>query len=176
MKRLWLLLYLMSSWLPDSYTPVVGRICNAVRVFFCKRLVKYGGKNLTVCRNAYFGKGDSLQIGDFSGLGENFSMHSCNLKIGNHVMMGKDVLIMATTHNFDDTETPMCFQGKAEEKVDIEICDDVWVGARVTILRNATRIGKGAVIGACSVVTKPVPDYAIVAGNPARIIRYRKES
>lgn len=53
------------------------------------------------------------------------------------------------------------------------IHDDVWIGARVTILGNVGTIGKGAIIGAGAVVTKAVPDYAIVGGNPARIIRYR---
>lgn len=52
------------------------------------------------------------------------------------------------------------------------IGNDVWIGANATILRDV-KIGNGAIIGAHSVVTKDVPDYAIVAGCPARIIRYR---
>ncbi len=55
----------------------------------------------------------------------------------------------------------------------LTIGDDVWIGARVTILAKNITIGKGAVIGAGSVVVKSVPDYAIVAGNPARVIKYR---
>lgn len=56
----------------------------------------------------------------------------------------------------------------------IEIGNDVWFGAGAIVLRGIT-IGDGAVIGAGAVVTKDVPPYAIVAGNPARIIRYRFE-
>lgn len=52
------------------------------------------------------------------------------------------------------------------------IGNDVWIGARVTILRDLT-IGHGAIVAASSVVTKDVPPYAIVAGAPARIVRYR---
>jgi len=52
------------------------------------------------------------------------------------------------------------------------IGNDVWIGRNVTLLKGVT-IGDGAIIGACAVVTKDVPAYAIVAGNPARIIRYR---
>ena len=54
----------------------------------------------------------------------------------------------------------------------IQIGHDVWIGSRATILSGVT-IGDGAVVAACAVVVKDVPAYAIVGGNPARIIRYR---
>ena len=57
-------------------------------------------------------------------------------------------------------------------KGDVTIGNDVWIGNGATILSGVT-VGNGAVIGACAVVTKDVPPYAIVAGNPAKIIRYR---
>lgn len=55
----------------------------------------------------------------------------------------------------------------------IDISDDVWIGHNAVILPDVRKIGRGAVIAAGSVVTKAVPAYAIVAGNPARVIRYR---
>lgn len=55
----------------------------------------------------------------------------------------------------------------------IKICDDAWVGMNVTILKGVT-IGEGAIIGACSVVTHDVPAWTVVAGNPARIVKYLK--
>lgn len=58
---------------------------------------------------------------------------------------------------------------------EIVIGNDVWIGANVTVLSGVT-VGDGAVIGAASVVTKDVPPYTIVAGNPARIIRQRFDS
>ena len=58
-------------------------------------------------------------------------------------------------------------------KSELEIKDNVWIGTRAIILGNVRTIGTGSIIGAGAVVTKPVPDYAIVAGNPARVIRYR---
>jgi maltose O-acetyltransferase len=55
----------------------------------------------------------------------------------------------------------------------LQIDDDVWIGARAMILPGCKHIGKGVIIGAGSVVTKDIPDYAIVGGNPARVIKYR---
>lgn len=55
----------------------------------------------------------------------------------------------------------------------VTIGDDVWIGARVTILPGVT-IGKGCIVGAGSVVTKSLPDYAIGLGNPARVLKFRK--
>jgi len=55
----------------------------------------------------------------------------------------------------------------------LEIGNDVWVGEQAVILPSCNRIGDGAVIGAGSIVTKDVPAYAVVGGNPARIIEYR---
>lgn len=55
----------------------------------------------------------------------------------------------------------------------VSLGDDVWIGGNVTILPGV-KIGSHSIIGACSVVTKDVPEYAIVAGNPAQIKKFRK--
>jgi tetrahydrodipicolinate N-succinyltransferase len=62
----------------------------------------------------------------------------------------------------------------AISKGDVSIGNDVWIG-RNTIILSGTTIGDGAVIGAGSVITKDVPPYAIVVGNPGRIVKYRFE-
>lgn len=59
------------------------------------------------------------------------------------------------------------------EYIPLEIGHDVWIGNNVTILSTVRTIGTGAIIGAGAVVNKDVPPYAIVLGNPARIVRYR---
>lgn len=58
-------------------------------------------------------------------------------------------------------------------KSSLIIEDDVWIGARVTILKGCTKIGRGTVIGAGSVVTHDVPPFSVVAGNPAKLIKKR---
>ena len=62
-----------------------------------------------------------------------------------------------------------------DNKGDIVIGNDVWIGGRVTILPGV-HVGNGVIIGAGAVVSKDVPDYAIVAGNPARILKYRNKN
>jgi maltose O-acetyltransferase len=87
--------------------------------------------------------------------------------------MGPDVLAIGQNHVFDDVSKPMMLQDyRAEPFIVIE--DDVWIGARA-ILLPGIRIGRGAIIGAGAVITKDVESFAIVAGNPARLIRYRQE-
>lgn len=70
------------------------------------------------------------------------------------------------------TPPPEPVAGYNATKGDIVIGNDVWVGVHATIL-SGVNIGDGAVVGACSVVAKEVPPYAIVVGNPARVVKYR---
>lgn len=127
---------------------------------------------MNIEKNAFFGDGSKLSIGNYSGLGLNCRIHG-PVAIGDYVMMGPDVLIVTRNHRFDRVDVPMALQGSSEAR-SVIIGDDVWIGARSVILPGV-RIGNGAVIGACSVVTKDIPAYAIVGGNPARIIRFRSE-
>lgn len=87
-------------------------------------------------------------------------------------MIGPYCFIYTSNHCTKRTDIPMFRQGDSVPRPVI-ISDDVWIGARVTILPGV-HIGKGAIIGAGAVVTKDVPEYAVVGGNPAKIIKYRK--
>lgn len=91
--------------------------------------------------------------------------------IGKNVMMGPFCLIYTFNHQTARTDIPMIQQGYTAIKP-VVIEDDVWIGARVTILGGVT-VGKGSVLAAGAVVTKNVPEYSIVGGNPARILRKR---
>lgn len=89
-------------------------------------------------------------------------------------MMGPDVVIMTNSHNFDRIDIPMNAQGSAVPQR-VRIGNDVWIGTRVIILPGVT-IGNGVIIGAGAVVTKNIPDMAIVGGCPAKIIRFRNKN
>lgn len=173
MNKFWLITYyLLAKHLPSNHTPIIGDLCNRIRRLCCKHVFKQTGKKVNIQPNVYFGNGATLVIGNYSGLGENCRIQQVDLSIGDYVMMAHDVQIIGGGHGYADTDKPMALQ-ESKSRSSLVIGDDVWIGARVTILGNAKRIGKGAIIGAGSVVTKPVPDYAIVADNPAQVIKYR---
>nr|WP_319371132.1 DapH/DapD/GlmU-related protein [uncultured Ilyobacter sp.] len=104
-------------------------------------------------------------------------------KIGAFTSISWGVTIGAGEHNFNRV-TSHTFLYNPYDKLnngkiyydrfekECEVGNDVWIGANSTVLRGV-KIGDGAVIGANSVVTKSVPPYAIVAGNPAKLIKYR---
>lgn len=102
------------------------------------------------------------------------------LEIGNYVSIGPNVTFALGGNHYTNTITTFPFKVKyfdekepeALTKGKIIVEDDVWIGMNVLIL-SGVRIGKGAVIGAGAVVAKDIPAYAIVIGNPAKILKYR---
>ena len=141
-----------------------------LRRFILKQRSVKVGKNVNLDRNVDIINWDNVSIGNNSGLGMNSRIGS--VEIGNNVMMGPDCLLLTRNHNFSKIEIPMCEQGYKGDKM-IKIGNDVWIGQRVIILPGIT-VGDHVIIGAGSVVTKDIVDYAIVAGNPAKLIRIRR--
>lgn len=128
------------------------------------------GDNVNIESGARFATGGGISIGSGSGLGVNCSVHG-PLRIGDNVMMGPEVTILTHTHNIERTDIPMGQQGM--RVAEVVVGNDVWIGMRVVIMPGV-KVGNGAVIGSCAVVTKDVPDFAVVGGVPAKIIKYRK--
>lgn len=112
----------------------------------------------------------NLQIGSNSGIG--IRCVTCAMKIGDNVMMGPDCVFLAHNHRFDRTDIPMCQQGFTDGKP-IVIGNDVWIGTRVIVMPGV-HIGDHSIVGAGSIVTKDVPEWAIVGGSPAHILKMRK--
>lgn len=160
-------LYLIVKYCPksSSHIPFMGR----ARSFIASKVITKCGTNVNIERGATFSR--RLSLGNNSGLGVNCQIQGTVI-IGNDVMMGPEVFIYTTNHSFEKTDIPMRLQGYQEEKP-VYIGDDVWIGSRVTILPGVM-IGSGSIIGAGSVVTKDVPPYAIIAGNPAILRKMRK--
>jgi acetyltransferase-like isoleucine patch superfamily enzyme len=110
-----------------------------------------------------WGEGSKLKIGNF-----------CSISLNVMIFLGGEHRTdWVTTYPFNVFwDSAKHIQGHPKSKGDVIIGNDVWIGMDALILSGVT-IGDGAVIGTNAVVAKNVPPYAIVAGNPARIIRYR---
>ena len=148
------------------------------------------GKNARICRNSRidvmpfnnFVLGDNSTIEDFctinNGVGDvligdrtRIGMSNVLIgpvTIGNDVMMAQNIVLSGLNHGYEDINTVPHKQPVTRKKITIE--DEVWIGANVVIVAGVT-IGKHAVIAAGSVVTKNIPSYSVVVGNPAKVIK-----
>lgn len=107
-----------------------------------------------------------------------------NAKIGSFTSIANQVVIGGARHPMEwASMSPVFYAGRDSVKkkfsehilrsgLNVDIGNDVWIGRSAIILSGVT-VGNGAVIGAGALVTKNVPAYAIVGGNPARILRFR---
>lgn len=113
----------------------------------------------------YFWEGGDLNVDENS-----------NLSIGKYCSIALGVeIFLGGNHRFDFITTALLKEEQRElisSNGDVCIGNDVWIGYQATIL-SGTTIGDGAVIGTKSVVSGTVPPYAIVAGNPSCVIKYR---
>ena len=92
------------------------------------------------------------------------------ISIGKNVLIGPHVIIHSSNHNYNDPDMPIKQQGHTRKPVVIE--DDCWIGANAVILAGV-HLHHGCVVGAGSVVTHNVPEYCVVVGNPAHIVKVR---
>lgn len=139
-----------------------------IRSIFAKMFLMKAGSNIDVQKHTRFSH--TCELGNNSGIGEGARLYG-KIIIGDNVMMGPHCWIYTQNHEFRYIDRPMRVQGPQRER-SVIIGNDVWIGGRVTILPGV-HIGNGVIIGAGAVVTKDVPDFAIVGGNPAKIIKYR---
>jgi len=116
--------------------------------------------------------GYKIELGD--GVFINFNciiVDTCKVTIGSRTLFGPSVSLYSGTHP-TDSAIRHGLQGPELGK-EIHIGEDCWIGGNVIVLPGVT-IGKGSTVGAGSVVTKDVPPYTVVAGNPARVVRRLK--
>lgn len=174
MRTLFLILYYgIARHLPKSTRPL-GKFAKWLRFQCAKHMfAECKGKDVNMEQGAYVGNGRNFHVLGDAGIGRNFACHNRIVTIHGNLMMGEDVLFQGGGHRFDNPEVMIGTEGDYPD-TPLEICEDVWIGSRAIILPGCTRIGAHSIIGAGAVVTKDVPDYAIVGGNPAKVIRMRK--
>ncbi len=159
----------VAARLPNPGLPG-GRLGAWLRYYCARHMLRSCGKGVRIMNRAGIGSGRNLSVGDNSSIGPNCWMLG-DITIGRNVMMAPNVVMIAYNHAFADTTRPMIEQGSAEPRP-IVIDDDVWIGVQAIILPGV-HVHSHSIIAAGAVVTRDVPEYAIVGGNPAAVIRYR---
>lgn len=165
-----MLIYYGFAWiLPGS--PVPGhRYSHAIRRWVCGSFVESIGHHVQVNAHVYFGRGNGIRIGDRSLIGKGTVLNP-GVQFGADVLVGPECIFLTMNHEFSDPSVVIRLQGQ-RALLPVVVEDDVWLGSRVIVLPGVT-VGRGAVIGAGSVVTRDVPPYSVNAGNPARVIGQR---
>ncbi len=131
------------------------------------------GDDVIVSRNCVIqGKTAAVKIGNKTDIGCNTIISSSGgVSIGNSVLIAGNCYIGGGRYITDRLDLPMMEQG-LYTKGEVNIGDDVWLGAGATVL-DGVRVGKGCIVGAGAVVTKDLPDYAVAVGVPAKVTKYR---
>ena len=158
-----------------TFLPDAGVLSRLRDRYYIRRLRRVGARFSIASGGRIFSPGQ-VSVGDDVSIGRGTFVDASDggvIELGNGIGIGPYCVLRAADHRFDDPNVPFRQQAHASGKIVLE--DDVWLGAHVVVTRNV-RIGRGAVIGAHSVVTHDVPPLAIAAGVPARVIGRRGET
>jgi acetyltransferase-like isoleucine patch superfamily enzyme len=152
-------------------------ISNRGRIEIGDQVTFVGRNNLIVGFNIWDARRPELIIGDDVVIG-----YQCEINVAHSVRIGRHVKLATGVKIFDNNSHPVDPERRRTmapmtrcDVAPVVIHDDAWIGMGAVILKGVT-IGRGAVVAAGSVVTKNVPDRAIVAGNPARIVKIIADS
>lgn len=135
------------------------------------RNVSIGQNSIIECTGVIRELGEGIEIGENVGISPNaFFAVRGSISIGENTIFGPGVSIHSENHCFEDRYRPIRMQGATREG--IKIGKDCWIGAKALIL-DGVNIGNGCIVAAGAVVNRDIPDYAIVGGVPAKLIKYR---
>ena len=163
----------MITWVLKLIQNIIYKCIVAFTTLSLKMMGVKVGKNFTGFFVTTIECPQKIIIGDNVWMSKNIAFYaSSGITIGNDVTIAKDVSFISSDHGFNNTSVKINEQPMQLETLPIIIGNDVWIGEKAIILKSV-RVGDGAVIGAGAVVTKDVPPYSVVAGNPARIIAHR---
>ena len=147
------------------------RVLNWLKAAFLKANGAAIGKRPTFYPGVWIAPGRNLVVGDDVDFAQGVLVTTAGgVEIGDRTLIGYRTQILSTNHHMPSGRGQIF--GAGHEAALVSVGKDVWIGANV-IVTPGISIGDGAVVGAGSVVTKSVEPYSIVAGNPARLIRYR---
>lgn len=133
----------------------------ALRRWCTSKLLRQCGRDVIVKDHCYFGSGSRLTVGDRSLLGSNARLNG-DITIGDNVLMGPDVVMMATSHEFARLDMPIYLQGAKPEEP-IVIGNDCWIGTRAIILPGV-HLGNQCIVAARAVITRSFPDRSVLGG------------
>lgn len=160
--------YGFAQFLPDMPFPG-GTASTRLRSFLARGFLASAGKEIDIRSNSFLADGRYLRMADRSSIGPNCKIYGADLGYG--VIVGPHCVFFKENRAADDLSKPVGAHGTTAIKVPV-VEDFAWVGERVLVLQGR-RIGKGAIVGAGAVVTRDVPPFSIVGGNPARVIGHR---
>ena len=144
-----------------------------LKYYVIKKSIKSVGYNFRFSPDSVFDDHRIIEIGDNVFMGQRTTISTnVPLKIGHNVMFGPEVMIMGGDHNFKKPGEIMRNVKSGGTNLPVEIENDVWIGARCLILKGV-KIYEGAVVGAGSLVTKPVLPYSINIGHPSHFVKCR---
>lgn len=144
------------------------------RIYYIRSFAKFKniGRNIMLSRNGQFKRPEEITFGNNVFINNSFYISARNLIFGSDIMIGPRLIIECDNHIYDKIGSSM-FKNKNDRDIGfVNIESDVWIGASVVILPNVI-IGEGCIVGAGSVVTKPLPPYTICVGNPCNPIKVR---
>jgi chloramphenicol O-acetyltransferase type B len=136
--------------------------------------VRYGRNVHVQASTVIYSPHRRMSLGNNVGIGQ-YCVIQTDISIGNDVMLAAHVGIIARDAHTYKTVGVTMFEAPRGDLGDVVIEDDVWIGFGAIVL-SGVRIGRGAIVAAGSVVITDVPPYAIVGGNPAKVLKYRFNS
>lgn len=158
---------------------IYGINCVGGKIYIGKNVKITGGRRIQLSSQIQIRPycclfaGEFLEIGSNCDIGERNRIAG-NVRIGENVLIGPDNFICSYDHTYTDVEKPIIKQPEhmphRNGHQELFIGNGAWIGTHVAIIGDV-HIGRNSVIGANSVVVKDVPDYSVVVGNPAKIVK-----
>lgn len=142
-----------------------GSLMTKIYILKVRCTTKKCGSNVYFARDAVFNRPENIIIEDNVWIGGNCQLNGGGgIQIGQGTIFAHDVQILTQNHNYNSADLRFLPYDERNISKPVIIGQYVWIGARATILPGVS-IGEGVVIGACSVVTKDIPPYAVVGGE-----------